>query len=167
MSAPLYELVTQHRQLQQLAEDGDVDPQALIDTLEGLTGEIELKAQSVAAVIRNLEAEAEAVTAAAKAMTARAKRVQERAEGIRTYLLTNMQATGITRISCPWFVISLRKNPPRVDVSDEASIPDKFRVWPEVPAPMLDRRALLEALKAGDDVPGAALGQSERVEIRP
>lgn len=77
-----------------------------------------------------------------------------------------MEACGFTRISCPWFTISLRKNPPRVDVYDEPSIPDAYRVWSEPPPPTVDRRALLEALKAGQDVPGARITQDERVEIQ-
>ena len=149
MSAPLYELVSQHRELHEIASDSDIDPQVLKDTLEGLEGDIEVKCQSVAAVIRMLENEADTITAAVKAMQARAKRTQERADGIRTYLLTNMQATGISKISCPYFVISLRKNPLRVDVFDEASIPAAYRVFPEPPPPTIDRRLVLAALKAG------------------
>ena len=166
MSAPLYELVAQHQDLARLAEEEELDPQALADTLEGLEGQIELKAQSVAMVVRNLEADAEAIAEAAKQMQLRARRLEERADAIKTYLLTNMQATGITKISCKYFTISLRKNPPRVDISDEAAIPDRFRVWPDPPPPAIDRKALLEALKKGEAVPGAGIAQSERVEIR-
>jgi hypothetical protein len=166
VSAPLYQLAEQHRELQRFAEETEVDPQALLDTLEGLQGEIEAKAQSVAMFIRNIEADAEAIADAAKQMATRAKRLQERADSIRTYLLTNMQATGITKIACPYFTIALRKNPPRADVIDERAIPDRFRVWPEPPPPMIDKKALLDALKAGEKIPGAALAQSERVEIR-
>lgn len=166
MSAPLYQLVEQHRELQKFADETDIDPQALLDTLEGLQGEIEIKAQSVAAFIRNIEADGEAIAEAAKQMASRAKRLQERADSIRTYLLMNMQATGITKISCPFFTITLRKNPQRVDIYEEAAIPDRFRVWPEPPPPSIDKKALLDALKAGESVPGAGIAQSERVEIR-
>jgi len=84
MSEPLYQLASQHRELHRIADDLEVDPQVLRDTLEGLEGEIEVKCQSIAAVIRMLENEAETITAAVKAMQARAKRTQERADGIRT-----------------------------------------------------------------------------------
>ena len=163
----LYEIALQHRDLTQLATEEDVDPQTLADTLEGLTGDFQDKAKSVAMFIGNLEADAEAITAAAKAMTARAKRLQNRAEAVRTYLRVNMEACNFTKISCPWFTVSLRKNPPRVDVYDEPTVPDTYRVWPEPPPPVLDKRALLDALKAGEDVPGVRLAQDNRVEIRP
>jgi len=166
MSAPLYQLVEQHRGLARLCDETDVDSQALADTLEGLHGDIEIKAESTAMVIRNIEADADAIDDAAKQMQARARRLRDRADAIKTYLLVNMQATGITKISCKYFTISLRKNPPRVDVSDEAAVPDRFRVWAAPPPPSLDRKAILDALKSGQAVPGASLAQSERVEIR-
>jgi hypothetical protein len=166
MSAPLYQLAAQHRELQMLAEEADVDAQAISDTLEGLVGEFEDKAQAVAMVIGNLEGAADAISEAAKQMQARAKRLNERAAGIKTYLKIQMQATGITKISCSYFAITLRKNPPRLDIADEQSIPDEFRVWPEPPAPTIDRKALLDALKRGRDIPGARIAQDERVEIK-
>jgi hypothetical protein len=114
-----------------------------------------------------LESDADAIRAAAKAMQERAKRLDNRASGIKAYLRIHMSAIGITKISCPYFVISLRKNPPRVEIADERVIPDEFRVWPEPPPPSIDKKALLDALKRGQDVPGARIAQDERVEIKP
>jgi len=166
MSAPLYEIAAQHRELALLAEEVELDPQTLADTLDALAGDFEVKAKSVAMFIENLEADADAIENAAKAMQARAKRFRHRAEAVRTYLKINMEACGFTKISCPYFVITLRKNPPRVDVYDEPSVPDTYRVWPEPPPPTLDKRALLEVLKAGERVPGVRLAQDNHVVIK-
>jgi hypothetical protein len=166
MTAPLYQIAAQHRGLQRLAEEGDVDGTAIADTLEGLVGDFEERANAVAMVIGNLEASADAIAEAAKAMQARAKRLNERAAGIKTYLKIHMLACQITRIECEYFVIRLVKNPPRVDIADEAAIPDEFRVWPEPPPPTIDRKALLDALKKGREIPGAQIAQDERIEIK-
>ncbi len=163
---PLYELTQQFRELQVLADEADSDPQAMADTLEGVSGEIEAKAVAVAMVIGNIEADADAIDEAAKQMTARAKRLRNRIEALKAYLLVNMEACNFSRISCEFFTISLRKNPPRVEITDAEQVPDAYRVWPEPPPPTIDRRALLEALKAGESIPGVQLGQSSRVEIR-
>lgn len=162
----LYQITDQHRELQALADEVDIDPQTLADTLEGLTGEFEDKAKSVAMFIENLQADAAAIQEASRLMKLRAQRLEHRAEAIRTYLRINMEATGITKISCKWFVIALRKNPPRVDITDEESIPEVYRVWPEPPPPTIDKRALLDALKRGATIEGAAIAQDSRVEIR-
>lgn len=165
MSA-LYQITDQHRELLQLAEEADLDPQMLADTLDGLAGDFEAKAKSVAMFIENLQVNADSIQVAAKLMTQRAQRLAQRAEAIRTYLKINMEATGITKISCPWFVISLRKNPPRVEIIDESLIPEQYRVWPEPPPPSIDKRALLEALKIDPAIPGATIAQDTRVEIK-
>jgi hypothetical protein len=165
MSAPLYKLVEQHRELERFADETDVDPQALKDTLDGLKGDIEIKAQSVASFIRNIEADADAIRKAAQQMQERAKRLQERADAIRNYLLVNMQATGISKISCPHFTITLRKNPPSVVIENEAAVPAQFKVWPEPPPPGIDKRKVLAAFNAGQTVPGCSVTQGERVEI--
>jgi hypothetical protein len=162
----LFDITEQYRELQLLAEDPQSDSTAIADTLEGIEGVFQDKARAVAAVIGNLTADADAIEAAAGEMRKRAAALRSRVDAIKTYLLINMQACNYTKISCPYFTISLRDNPPHVEVLDAAAVPDSFRVWPEVPPPSIDKRALLAALKAGETVPGVRLERGQRVEIK-
>ena len=52
--ATLYELTEEYRQLLEMMEDDTVDPEVLQDTLEGVDGEIEAKADNCAKLIREL-----------------------------------------------------------------------------------------------------------------
>ena len=72
----LYQLTGQFRELEALADSDDLPPEVIRDTLEGLTGELEVKAISVAAFTRNLEASADMIDEAAKAMQTRARRLR-------------------------------------------------------------------------------------------
>ena len=162
----LFELVAYRRELEALADSGEIPPEQIADTLAALEGDIESKAIAVAQFARNLEASGAAIREAAKAMLTRADRIEKRAESLRQYLLFQMQAAGITRVECPWFTLAIRRNPPSVVVDDEAAVPQEFRVQPEPPPPRLDRTAIARALKSGADVPGARLVQSERLEVR-
>lgn len=162
----LYELAAEYRQALETLAELDLPEEVVEDTLEGLKGEIEVKATNVAAFVRHLESLACAIKEAEEKMAARRKALEARAERIRSYLLNNMQACGITKIECPWFVVAIRKNPPSAEVVDERLLPERFLVAPPPPPPKPDKRAILEALKRGEDVPGARLAQGVRVEIR-
>ena len=162
----LYEIVQHRAEFERLAEQGDLDPQLIVDTLESLDGELNDKAVAVAQFSRNIEATAAAVREAGKAMLDRAARLEKRAESIRNYLLFQMEFAQVSKIECPWFTIAIRKNPPAVIIDDEAAVPDQFKVTPEPPAPRPDKALIRDALKAGEDVPGARLVQSERLEIK-
>ncbi|MCX8017689.1 MAG: siphovirus Gp157 family protein [Rhodocyclaceae bacterium] len=167
MSLPaLYELAAEYRQALQTLSELDLPEEVVRDTLEGLQGDLQVKATNVAAFVRNLEATAQAIKQAEEQMAARRKAIEARAERIRQYLLENLKACGIQRIESPWFVIALRDNPPSVEVFDEAQLPPEFLVAPPPPDPRPDKRAILAALKAGREVPGARIVRGQRVEIK-
>jgi len=162
----LYQLVGQLRELEALADAEDFPVEALNDTLEGLTGEIELKSQNVAQFVLNLEASADAIARATAEMEMRRTRLLKRAESVRQYLYSNMQASGITKISCPYFTLTIKKNPPKVVITDPGKVPGELYIYPTAPEPYPDKKAISARLKAGEEVEGAHLEQGERLEIK-
>ena len=72
----LYEIARNKAELERLMEYGDLDPQAIIDTLEAVEGELNEKAVNVAKVARNIDAAAAAVRQAGKDMLDRAARME-------------------------------------------------------------------------------------------
>jgi len=146
--------------------DLDLDEQTVTDTLEGLSGELEVKATNVAAFARNLEASAEAIKNAEAAMANRRRSIERRAERLRDYLKSNMERVGILKIESPQFCLSIKKNPPAVHVEAPELVPAEFMKIPPPPPPILDKKAIGDALKAGDDVPGCRLEQGTRLEIK-
>ena len=167
----LFALVEQHRSLLALADsEADIPEEVINDTLEGLQGELQVKAQSVARFIANQDAMADAIDNAAAAMAVRAKRLRSRTEYLRNYLLVNMQAAGIQKLDSPELVVQVKKNPPAVVVFDEASVPAEFMVTPAPPPPPPPRpnkAAIKDALKSGVEVPGCRLEQGVRLEVKP
>ncbi len=162
----LYQLAHQFRELESLADTEEVPAEVIADTLEALQGEIEVKATNVAMFIRNIESGAEAIEEAAKAMQARATRLRKRADGVRAYLLFNMQATGTTKLECPEFKIAVRNNPESVRIADGAEIPSEYMSIPEPPAPRPDKAKIKAALKSGAHIDGCYLEAGQRLEIR-
>lgn len=145
----------------------DLPEQVVKDTVEGLSGALEVKAQNVLAFAANLEAEAEAVAQRVKALQARQKALQARAGWLQNYVLYAMQNAGIHEIRCADFVAKPRQNPERVVIDNEAGLPAKcWRIIPEQREP--DKQAIKDALKAGDsEVSQAAhLERGWRLDVR-
>jgi hypothetical protein len=165
-SLALYQLADLYLQDLQKLADLELDEQTVTDTLEGLSGEMEVKATNVAAFCRNLEASADAIKNAEAQMANRRKAIERRAESLRQYLKLNMERTGILKIESPQFCLSIKKNPPAVHVEAPELVPEKFMKAPPPPPPALDKKAVAEALKAGEDVPGCRLEQGTRLEIK-
>lgn len=161
----LYELTEEYREALQSLTEMDLDEQTVSDTLEGLQGAIEVKAQNVAMFIRNLEVGAEAIKEAESRMAARRKAIENRVQRIKQYLLMNMRACGISKIESPYLSVSIRKNPVSVVIDNSDAIPPEYMRQPEPPPPSPDKKAIAEAIKSGKEIPGAHTEQSERVHI--
>ncbi len=165
----LFQIASEYRQITDVLMDTGVDEQTLTDTLEGERWPLELKAQNYGFVIRNMEATAAAIKEAEKQMADRRKAIEKRAAALVEYLKTGMEIAGVQKLETPHFAISVKKNPPGVEVWDERQIPAKFMRTPTPPPPppaVPDKNAIKEALKAGEDVPGALLAQGTRLEIK-
>ena len=120
----LYEITDQYKQI--LALD-DIPEEQVIDTLECIKDDFNDKALNVAAYFQNVAADIDAMKDAEKRIAGRRKTLENKVARLKEYLLFNMQATGISKIECPEFRISLRNNPSSVHVIDESLIPSAFK----------------------------------------
>lgn len=161
----LYTLAIEFREAAERLADLDLPPEVVADTLDSLAGDLEVKAQHVALFARNLESTAAAIKQAEGEMAARRKSLEKRVQGLRDYLLGAMQSTGIKKIEGPYLRIGVRDNPESVDVFDAAQVPAEFMRQPEPPPPAPDKTAIKAAIKAGQEVPGAKLARSQRLDI--
>ena len=159
----LYELAGSYALLAEKLYDMELDEQAIADTLEGEAGALEEKAESIAAIARNLEAAAAAIQEDERRMAKRRQAFERRADRLRTYLTDCMQMAGIKKIEGRRFSISVRKNPPSVEVYDESLLPSEFF---RIPDPVMDKKKVMDLLKAGMEVPGATLKQGTRLDIK-
>lgn len=157
----LYKIADQYREVAALADGDDENlAVALRDTLQAIEGEFDQKAQAVVQIALNLDADVSAIDAEIERLKARKTALNNRSSSLREYLRTNMEATGISKISCPLFSITLAAGRESVVVDDEAALPDDLmRVKTEISP---DKTAIAAKLKAGEEVPGARLerGQS-------
>ena len=91
----LYELTEDYMNLLELAEDPDIDEQAFTDTLEGIEGALEDKAEGYAKVIRTLEGDAAACDAESKRLRNKKQTIENNIKRMKAALQYAMQATGM------------------------------------------------------------------------
>ncbi len=162
----LYDIGQDYLQALDLFTDpeADIPMDAVMDTLEGIEGQMQDKAVNVAKFMQNLVASAKAIKEAEQQMARRRKAIENRATWFKEYLKNNMEASGITKIESPWFNLAIQKNPEAVEIFDETSLPDEFKS--EVVTVKIDRSAIKQALRDGVGVSGAMLTRGTRLAIR-
>ena len=162
----LYNLSAEVAALKEKLEASDLDEQTIADTLEAESFDFENKVRALAYVIREFQAKEEALTCAIDEMVYRKQVMKNRVFNLKAYLLDCMQLAGVRKVEGVEFDVFIRKNPKSVDVQKSVLVPESFWKTPEPSPAILDKRAILEKLKAGEYVPGCRLVQTERVEIR-
>ena len=143
----LYELTGQMQALLALMEDPDVDPQIIEDSLEAVSGEIEVKADGYARVMAELEARKAAVKAEKDRLAALESSLGKNIDRMKESLKTSMIATGKTKFKTDLFSFNIQKNPPRVVIDDPDRIPEGFLI-PQ--PPKVDTASIKESLKSVD-----------------
>ncbi len=142
----------------------DLPIEAVNDTLEALGDEMETKAINVTKFMRNMEATAKAIKEAEAEMTKRRKLLENRIKWMKDYLKGSMEHTGITKIECPYFKLSIQKNPASVIITNEKLIPEQFKE--QVISLKIDKTAIKNCLKAGKAITGAKLINGTRLAIK-
>lgn len=142
----------------------ELDALGLADDEEAvqLSVESELNLESVADEVLKCLGEDEALLTGIKELqarlAARKKRIEARVDAYKSLASRVLDAARQKKIERPGGTISLAKKPPSLAEVDEAQVPSKF--WVEKD-PVLDRRAILAALKDGEEVPGASIKPTE------
>ena len=164
----LYNISSQYLQLAEKLAEGDFDIETIEDTIEssGLVDDFTDKAQALEFVARGAVAHNAAIEAEIARLIALKASRERVAAGLRKYLLENMVRTGISKISCPLFSMSLQNNPPSTEIYDLLSLPPDCMRLPEPKPPVPDKAFIKSVLLAGVDVPGARLVQSQRLVIK-
>ena len=157
----LYELNQQYNQLLEMADD--LDPEVLKDTLESIKESIEDKAENTAKLIRSWEAEIKAIKDEEKRMAERRKALESNAKRTKEYLFEQLEIAGIQKVKRPLITVYTANNPHSIEILDSTLIPSNFIIQKD---PEIDKKGLIEAIKRGEEIPGAKLYQGRGLRIK-
>lgn len=156
----LYEVTGNVLHLQAMLESEDFDAEVLADTMEAVEGEYDYKIESYCKVIKNLEADMDALKAEAKRLSDRRKVLENNVDRLKAAMFESMKATGKTKIKGAIFTAAIQKNGGKlpVIVAEDAStdnLPDQLVIVTEKP----NLEAIRELLETGKVVEGFTLGE--------
>lgn len=112
----------------------------------------------------DLEISCDAITAELNRLHELQMQRQGRAKRLHDAVRRYMEMAGNTEIVTDLYTVKLRRNPPKVEITDELVIHKEYKR--EVIDYKLDKKAIAEALKAGVVVDGARLIQTNRLEVK-
>ena len=162
----LYELSTQLQRI----NDTLIDEQGILDeTLEAeidrLLPAIAEKAGNIGRWIRNIDGNIEAVESEITRLKKRKEVNGHLQDRLKAYLKDSMEKAGMDKIDTGIMVLAIQRNPPSVELVDEAAIPASYKdIIPE--QYVISKKRILEALKAGEEVKGAVLMQGTHLRLR-
>ena len=153
-----------------LEEGGEIELQGIIDTLEGIEGELNQKAEALALIIKELKYDSENIREEEIVMANRRRAKDKKAEWLKTYLQEQLLRVGKKKLETPRAVISIRQNAEAVHIDDEQALlafgaanhADYLTPQP----PKLDKQKLKKAMQAGLCVTGAHLERSTSLLIK-
>lgn len=144
---------------------------AWFDTLDGIEGEFEFKAEAVACYILQCDGELEMLKKREAAFKRRKKAKENEIRWLKSYLLNCMQQVGRTEIKSPDVKISIRNNAESVQFDDEEQFvrlclargKDDYLRYKD---PELNKTAIKKALQSGTEIDGARLIRTQSLTIK-
>lgn len=153
----LYEITDAYLSLDEAEKTEDV-----IKVLDGIKEEFDKKAENTVKVIRNFEADIQALRDEEKRLADKRKSLEKKKEDLKEYLYFNMERLKVRKVNAGLFDINIQKNPPSIKILDEATIPLKYKILTYD----LDKKMMKDDIKKGLEIKGVELVQSEGIRIR-
>ncbi|MBT2759937.1 siphovirus Gp157 family protein [Paenibacillus sp. ISL-20] len=161
----LYELTGMYKKFNDYANDileddmSEDEIQALIDNLESIDDLIENKCENTAKLMKNIEADIKALKDEEDRLAKRRKVLQNKHDGIKSYMQSMLESSGINSVNAGLFKVRLQANPPSLNVINPKLIPDTYKITQD---PKIDTKSLLDAVKKGEVIEGVELVKDKK-----
>ena len=166
---------------QYIDDDGNIIPDldayraemqtAWFDTLDGIEGEFDMKAENIACFIKQLGEDLELLKKHKAAFERRRKAKENQLERMKTYLIDCMNKTKRTKIDMPKAKITVKNNAESAQFVSEKEfikmcMSKRLDDYLRYKDPEINKTAVKSALKSGQIIPGAKLGRTQSLIIK-
>ena len=160
---PLYQISTEYRQVLSEIEHSDSIDHELLERLDNVSSDLDQKIINIAAVIKNLELEEEALHNTISELHYRKTKIEKKISSLRDLIENEMNHFNIKQIKSPLFDVKYYYNPPAVKVYNEDILPTKYKI--QKLTEKVDITRISIDLKNELEVPGATLERKKRLVI--
>lgn len=143
--------------------------EAWFDTLEGIEGEFEHKAENVACYIKNLKAESENLKTEERALKTRREQKDRQVKKLTAYLMECMEAVNLKKLDTTKAAVSIRNNAESVAIENEC----RYIEWAKENAlntlkfmPEIRKTEIKRMLQAGSQVPECHITHTRSLIIK-
>lgn len=164
----LYEIKDNYLSLLDMIENGEIPEEAISDTLEAVSGELEEKADNIACIIKNELAEIDAIKAEEQALAERRRAKERNCDRLKAYLSDNLQAAGINKFETARNKISFRRSS-ALEIADESA----FIMWASEYAPTLlktsvaaNKTAIKDYMALGNEIDGVKIAEKFSLQLK-
>ena len=164
ISSELYELLENGFSSDFLDEEtGEIDEKKVAERIDALNIAFDEKIDDIASYIKDLSRLADGIKAEKNALAERQKRLEKRIEKLEEYSTACMRLNGKKKVVSVRNEVSFTESHP-LNVLDEECVPRKF--FREITESKIDKNAIKEAIKAGEEVPGVEIGTKYNLRIK-
>lgn len=153
----LYEITDIYANLEAIEDDVDIS-----SALANVEGALEDKLESIAKVIKNLDAMAEAYEDEERRLRDKKLAAKKRIDGLKKYVKNNLEVIGKDKMEAGIFKWSLQYSPPKLVITDESKIPDEFFVIERKPI----KSEIKKAIEAEQTIDGAEIVREKHLRLR-
>lgn len=142
----------------------DLDPQAMSDTLEAIQDARDVKLDNIATMIEELNNDVARLKDKAKSFSEEANYRANKTKWLKQYLTDYLDAEGIKKIDLENHILSTRNFKASTVMDSLDDLPEAFTK--SKIETVANRKLIYQALKAGEQVPGAHLEPNRSTVIK-
>lgn len=143
-------------------ENADEITDEMQQMADNLNIKIEEKCENYANMIKSLEADIDTYKHQEKVFNEKRKTIENKVKWLKQNLQASMEQTGYKKVKTKLFTVSLQKNAPSLEITNEKNIDDSYYIVER----KLNKKELLNDIKEGLIVDGVELKQTESLRIR-
>ncbi|AKS73659.1 siphovirus superfamily [Staphylococcus schleiferi] len=158
----IFEINEKYLEVLEMANQ-DVGPQIIEDTLESIESELHEKIDNTIGLKRSVDGDVDVIDKEIKRLQDIKKQKQNLSDRLKQILQDMLDQRDLQKYRTPTNYIYKRKNAPSVYVTNESLLDKSYFIQQE---PKLNKKQIKEDIKAGIEVAGAELRDSESLVIK-